>query len=500
MQQGGNQGNGGGMPPYQNPYTPEQLQQWQQYGIPQQQFTPEILQYMLEQGMTQPQVTPEMLAQWQMQLYQMQMQQMQQIQQMQGMPEDMVRKQARKQTRSRERRGGGGFGRFLRLALILAVLGGGAFYVVNLNRGSAPTTAVIEMGTLGTTYKGDALIVRNETAFDDEGVQSIDYLAPEGGVVQRSNEICYVYSTGYSSKEMNTLQDYRDQIKNYQRTLLKGETKIDSRMERLENEVVDRGLEVRSLVQGARGNLGNQEKILETAITQRQNYFRGQYSSDMRLNRLFDDEATQRQRIDSWIKIKRATQECIVSFYTDGFEQVLTPTEYDKYTPTEVRAMINGQRPEGTTASRGRTNIYRQVKKSNYAVLMLIHDNTWNPVEGSTHKLMLEHFSNTVVNAQILSFTRSSGELLLRLAVMGDVNPVLYMRTCSAELGEYADCLLVPSAAKFRQNDEWGVVVVDGEKKLFVPVNIIQETGGKAYISAIQTGILSAGQTVMLFH
>lgn len=502
MQQGGNQ-NGQGMPPYQPfiPYTPEQLQQWQQYGIPQQQFTPEIMQYMQQQGMAQQQVTPEMMAQWQAQLYQMQMQQMQQIQQMQGMPEELLAQQKRKQRRA-NRQSGGGFRRFLIVLLVIGMLGGGAWFVLRSTRGSAPTTAVIEMGTLGTTYRGDALIVRNEVAYSDEGVQSIEYVAQEGGTVYRNNVVCYVYSTGYNTKEVDTLQSLRDQIKNYQRTLLKGEViNSEARVDLLRNTLIERGLEVRSLVQGARGNLINQEKILDIAITQWQNMFRSKYSSDMRLNRLYDEENTQQKRIQSGIKQHTASEERLVSFYTDGFEHVLTEGSFDSFTPSEVRAMINGQKPEESSALRGRTNIYRLVKKSNYAVLMLVRDNTWNPVEGSEHKLMLEHFSNTVVTARILSFTRSGGELLLRLAVVGDVTPVLYMRSCSAELGEYADCMRVPSSAIFQQNGSDGVVIITEEgRQLFVPVNVVAEDGGKSYISAIQTGVLSVGQTVMLFR
>ncbi len=502
MQPTGPNGNNGnnGMPPTQPfvPYTPEQLQQWQQYGIPQQQFTPEIMQQMSQQGIAQPQVTPEMMAQWQQQMYQMQMQQMQQVQQMQGMEPPAQGKVKRVRQQNGGRRSC--VGRLFQLVLIAGALGFLGWFVYNNIQGSAPTTAVIELGTLGTTYHGDALIVRNETAYDDEGVQSIEYVAQEGSVVYGGDVVCYVYSTGYSSKEMQTLQENRNQIKDYQRTLIKGQTAYDPGMTRLESDVVERGLEVRNLVQGARGNLINQEKILDTVITQRQNYFRSKYSSNMQLNRLFDDEATQKQRIDSWIKQRAAAKESIISFYTDGYENALTPTDYEKYTPSEVRAMINGQRPEGTSSSRGRTDIYRLVKKTNYAVLMLIKDSTWNPVEGSTHKLMLEQFSSTVVNAQVLSFTRSGGELLLRLAVMGDVLPVLYMRTCQAELGEYADCMLVPSSAIFEQGGAKGVVVIQGDQQLFVPVNVVQENGGKAYISAIQTGVLNAGQTVRLFR
>ncbi len=495
-----------GMPPYQTfpPLTPEEQMLWQQYyGAGQQPLTPEMAQYLQMQGISPQQVTPEMLQQWQYQMLQMQeMQLMQQMQQQPPMqPPAPPPKQRRVKPAKEERAASGGFGRVLRLLLILGVVGAGTWFIWQSMQGSAATTAVIEMGTLGTSYRGDALIVRNETAYEDEGVQSIEYIAPEGGMVYQGDLVCFVYSTGYNSKEISVLQDYRDQIKNYQRTLLKSQTQFDTKMDRLESEVVQRGLEVRNLVQGARGNLINQEKFLEDSINKRQAYFRTRYSTDMRLRRLYDDEETQQQRIDSWIKQHRANRTSIVSFYTDGFEHALTPAEFEKYTPAEVRAMINGQRPEVSTASRGRTNIYRLIsQKDSYAVLMLVKDSTWNPVEGSTHKLKLEQFSNTVVDAQVRSFTRSGGELLLRLAVVGDVTPVIYMRNCQAELGEYADCMLVPSKAIFEQGGAKGVVLITEKQQLFVPVNVVQETAGKAYISAIQTGVLSVGQTVRLFR
>ena len=410
-------------------------------------------------------------------------------------------KKERKEQRRQKRRSRSRFSRILQTLLILATVAGGVLVALNAMQGSKPTTAVIESGTLGTIHRGDAMIVRNETVYSDEGVQSIDYKAQEGSVVYRGDVVCYVYSTGYSTKAMTTLQDYRDQIKDYQQTLLAGETAYDQKMNRLETDVVQRGLEVRSLVQGQRGNLINQETILATAINERQKYFRSKYSSDMRLNRLFDDEETQQQSIDGWIKQRAATQESIISFYTDGFEAALTPDQFQVYTPAEVRAMIAGQKPEKDASARGKTDIYRLVKKSNYAVLMLIKDSVWTPVEGTTYKLMLEQFSNTTVDAQVLSYTRASGELLVRLAVMGDVEPVLYMRTCQAELGEYADGLLVPATAIYTQNDQQGVVRINEDgTQVFIPVDILARQGDKVFISAIQTGVIGTGQQVRLFR
>ena len=506
VQSGPNQPQGGFDPFFQqqqqgmNPQWPQQAGMPPQPNMPNGQWTPQgqpIYQQPMPGQPVQGQwpqqpLSPEVLQQMQYEAYMQQMPAMPTMQQPMEPPVQGKKK--------RKRKTGGGGSKWWLTALALVLVAGVAWYFLKDLIGQPQlNTAVVEAGTLGDTHVGDALIVRNETAYDDEGVQNIEYVAQEGSTVYRGDVICYVYSTGYSSKEMTTLQDYRDQIKDYQQTLLKSETAYDQKMTRLENEVLQRGLEVRSLVQGARGSLINQETILESAITQRQSYFRSKYSSDMRLNRLFDDESTQQQRIDSWIKQKVATQESIVSFYTDGFEYALTPAEYEKYTPSEVRAMINGVKPEVSAAQRGRTDLYRLVRQNNYAVLMLLKDTTWNPIEGTTYKLVLEQFSDTVVDAQVLSFTRSGGELLLRLAVIGDVSDVLYMRTCSAQLGEYVDCLKVPQKALYTKNDTQGVVLVAGESQLFVPVKVLRQEGGSAYISPVQTGTLTTGQTVRLF-
>ena len=287
MQSDNRQQQGGGY----MPYTPEQMQQWQQSGMPPQ-MTPDMMQQMWQgQQMwqqSQPavplqQMTPEQIQQMQYEAYMWQMQQMPPMPTMQQPPVQPPR--GRSKPHKKNKGGGGSIGSVLKVLVALAVAGGVAWFFLKDMGAGSQATAQIEMGTLGTSYTGDALIVRNETAYNDEGVQSIDYVAQEGSVVYRGDVVCYVYSTGYSAKEMTALQDYRDQIKDYQRTLLKSETAYDQKMTRLEGDVTERGLEVRSLVQGARGNLTNQENILKTAITQRQNYFRSKYSSDMRLNR-----------------------------------------------------------------------------------------------------------------------------------------------------------------------------------------------------------------------
>ena len=389
--------------------------------------------------------------------------------------------------------------RWYQVFLLLAAFGFAGWYLYTALAPAASPYAVITAGTLGARYSGDCLIVRDETPYDAEGVTSVEYTAEEASVVQRGTEICKVFSSGFSTREMTTLQDYRDQIRDYQMTLLKAETTYDARMARVESDVLTRAKEVRDMIGGARGSLNNQEKLLGAAIDARQLYLKQKYSSDQRLSRLYDDELSQLQRIDSWTKAYAATAESIVSFYSDGYEYGLTSANYDTFTPADVRRMYNGWKPERSTPQKGRTTIYRTIRDGAWNVLFLVKDATWNPVEGQSYELKLEGFENTQVTARVDSFTRSGGELLVRLSVMDSVMPILYMRTCQAELGDYVSTLCVPSRAMYRVDDTDGVVVVDGSNTSFIPVNIIWRNGDDVYISAIQQGLLYEGQTVMLF-
>jgi hypothetical protein len=139
------------------------------------------------------------------------------------------------------------------------------------------------------------------------------------------------------------------------------------------------------------------------------------------------------------------------------------------------------------------------VKKDNYAVLLLIKDKTWNPTKDGVYELTLEQFTSTKVNAKVLSYARSGGELLLRLAVVDDVTNVLYMRTCEATIGESVQCMTVPLAALYTQNGAQGVVITQNGTPCFVPVNVLSQSGGKAYIQAIQSDVLQEGMEVRLF-
>ena len=386
------------------------------------------------------------------------------------------------------------------IMLIVLTLAFAAWYLITTLTPEPAHFAKITADQNVTRYTGDCLIVRDEAPFDAEGLSSVEYIAEEGTTVYRGAMICNVYSSGFSTREMTTLQEYRDQIKEYQIKLLKSEITTDTWMEKLESEVMTRAREEREIIGGTRGNMANQEKLLSAAIQARQSYLREKYADDQRMTRLYDDEQSQLQRISSWTKQYVAmNDQAVVSFYSDGYEYGLTTQNYDQFTPAQVRAMINGQKPEGNALAKGKTTIYRMVKNGRWYVLMLIRDSGWNPTEGAVYDLKLENFTDTTVRATVMSFTRTGGELEVCLSVNDDVTPVLYVRTCTGVLGDNVTGLTVPSRAIYTQDNMPGVVVVDGDYEWFIPVNILDRRDGMVFIAAIQQGVLFEGQTVRLF-
>ena len=385
------------------------------------------------------------------------------------------------------------------IMLVVLALGFAIWYLVTSLTPETSPYAQITAGVIGTRYTGDCLIVRDETPFDAEGVSSVDYIAEEGSLVSRGTSICNVYSSGFSTREMTALQDYRNQIKEYQIKLLKAQVTTDAYMEKLEADVMTRAREVRELIGGARGNMNNQETLLAAAIQARQNRLKELYSDDQRMTRLYDDELSQLQRISSWTKQYSATSEGLVSFYSDGYEYGLTVTNSGQFSPAEVRAMMNGKKPTADLTAKGKTTIYRLVRNGHWMVLMLIRDSNWNPVEGAEYELKLENFKDTMVTARVNSFTRTGGELEVVLDIMDDVKSVLYIRTCTGVLGDSVSSLTVPAKALYYQDNMPGVVVVDGDYQFFIPVNVLDKRDGMVFISAIQQGVLYEGQTVRLF-
>ena len=372
---------------------------------------------------------------------------------------------------------------------------------------SLPSTAIVQESSLGNYYDGTLVIARNERLISTENKTRIDFEAQEGSKVHRSQAICKVYSSGYNQTEINRLNTYRDQIEAYHSNqVLK--TYVDAALDS-ENAAIDAlAQQVRALVQGRGvGSLSSIEKQLDSALTSRKNYLRQKYPDDQELSQLYKVENDQIKKISSWTTTYTADEDCLVSFYTDGYEEFVNSRTYGTLMPTDVKNVIRGVSPNMDTVSKGNEPIYRAVIEDEWYALFLCNDPDWNPVVGEVYRMQLTGFENYIVDGKIMSFTRIGNDLLLRMRIEGNVAPVLNSRTCDATVGDFVFGVRVPVDALYSLKDDRtgkesiGVIVLDGGLQTFVEVIVISYTDeNMAFVRPTLSGSpLEAGKTVMLF-
>lgn len=385
------------------------------------------------------------------------------------------------------------------ITVIILLLVFGGLALSQMLRTQSEKTAVVAISRQGSTYAGKAIIVRNESAYSQESVSMVRYAAEEGQPVSRGDPVCTVYTSGLSNRELTSLQNYRRQIKEYLKILVASTDTPDTRLQRAETLVLERATETQALVRGAVGNMINQEALLREAMTARYTYLRQKYPDDTKLTRLYDNESNQLQRIETWTKQFPASDNGLVSFYTDGFEAALNLNNYTTYGPQEVRSMINGRVPDAFKPLANHTDIFRLVRQFNWAVLLMSNNQAWNPVPGEIYQMIIESFDSTTVSATVESVTRAGGELLVRLSVPDSVEPVLYVRNCQVQLSTTTITYAVPQAALREQGGMVGVVVRFREGDYLVPVTVLSTEGNLAHVLPVDSGFLYEGLTVRVF-
>lgn len=367
---------------------------------------------------------------------------------------------------------------------------------------SNATTAIARADALGKYHTGSVVIARNETLYETENKTSIDFVASEGNRVSRNSVICKVYSSGYNQTEIGKLDEYREEIQNYHVNQVFS-SYVDAALDANNEEIASLAQQVRTLVQGRGvGSLSNLEKQLESALDVRKNYLRQKYPDDQTLSELYKIENDQLKKIESWTTTYTADEDCLISFYTDGYENMVNANTYSTLTPADVRSVIRGAAPEQSTVSRGSDPIFRTVTDDEWYALFLCTDRDWNPVVGEEYQMQLTGFDNYVLAAQVESFTRIGGDLLLRMRINSSVEPVLNIRTCGATVGDFVSGVHVPMNALYSYENMIGVVVLENGVQTFVPVSVISYSDeNTAFVRPTLSGSpLEADKTVMLFN
>jgi len=341
------------------------------------------------------------------------------------------------------------------------------------------------------------VIMRDETVASMDGNSTMIFVAEEGQYLNAGDEIAYIYSAGYSTKEMQKLESIRQDIRAYHTTIL--DNIVDTQLELLDRNVHYLAQQMKSLVtRKASGSLINLEIQLSEAMKARQEYLRQNRREDTKLNSLYEDESKRESSISSWRKIETASEAGVVSFYLDGYEQYLSPDNVSNITIDGIKNVLIGRAAGEASDSRLVTNIYRMVKTDKWYILLLSGDASFNPVTGQHFWLQMEGFDDVIYQTSVESILKSGNETLALLSCSDPIGPLLNQRSGNAIISAELNGLYVPAGAIMTVNNLTGVTVYDGAAGSFVPVQVISEDGARVLVTPVAEGSLVQGNYVLV--
>lgn len=379
----------------------------------------------------------------------------------------------------------------------MLVMGVAVYFIVGRVQPSRAEYLPVVAGSASDTRRMQAVIMRNETVASMDGNSTLVYVAEEGQRLSAGDEIAYVYSAGYSTKEMQKLETIRQDIRAYHTTILSNI--VDTELDRLDSNVHYLAGQLKSLAaRKTSGSLINLELQLTQAMEARQEYLRQNRREDTKLNSLYEDEIKRESSIASWRSIETASTAGVVSFYLDGYEQYLSPDNLANITIDDVKSILAGQRADLASGSRLTTNIYRLVDANEWYVLLLDSDPSFNPVTGQNFWLQMEGFDDVIYQMKVDSILRSGSDTLAIMTCSNPIGPLLNQRTGNAVISAEITGLYVPAGAIMKENNLIGVTVYDGGAGSFVPVQVVSSEGNSVLVSPVVEGSLVPGNYVLV--
>ena len=185
-------------------------------------------------------------------------------------------------------------------------------------------TGEIEFGSLGADLEATAAIIRDEKIIMSEPYEKITYDVVEGETVNNDQVIAQMYKRGYQDETMVTLLTLQKQIYDYQFQLLGGQPPQE--LADLNASIDGVELQIRAVSRGeSELDMLDLEQTLKDLENQRVTLMQTIVTPDTALTQLYNDLKTQQNVMSGWKRdIKNTSGTGVVSFYFDGYEQVLS--------------------------------------------------------------------------------------------------------------------------------------------------------------------------------
>jgi hypothetical protein len=376
-----------------------------------------------------------------------------------------------------------------RFFLIIAVLLGLAVWLL-LYLAGAFSQPKVEWGKLASDQTFTAIVLRDEQLVEATEYSKLACLAAEGQSVAKDADVATLYLSGFSDKDIESLAELRNTIKDYQENNVLKST-VNKDLQDLNKSIDDKMGEISAKAIGRQTqDMAVAEAELRTLMQQRKDFMLTITNQDDTLERYYQLEENLVNKINQTRKTLKSPADGLISYYLDGHEAELTVNGISDMTPAKVKKLLEKLLTEKVSFNSsvvvevGRP-ICRIVNPAKwYAVIVM--SSRENPfVQGMEYPLTFGGLQDTV-NGRAVKVSKAGGDELVVLEIPEGVQNMLSLRVASGHLGRDIDGFRIPVGMLKEDNGKYYIAIKgSGANVRQIEVNLLGRDEKYAIISDV---------------
>lgn len=378
-------------------------------------------------------------------------------------------------------------GRFYAFLLVCLIVGGAVLGIVLSGRNAG----IVRAGAMEAEIETNVVFIRDEQSVGVDKYDRISFTVNEGDTVSAGEDVALVYKWGYSDDMMQSLLTVEGQIYSAQTVQLAGVENAE--LGSIELQIQNKRLAIRAAALGeSEEDLLLMQRELAELLSARAAFLSQTVQPTTALTELYATQAERVAQLDTYREKVVAPDAGRVSFYFDGYEQILNTDKLD----TINAALISNVASGSADLLSGTSNnlVYRLIKTNLwYLAFVTPRSQALRLCAGEQYTISFAgnglQFSGTA-----MSPTASDGGVLNMLEITEEMGELYRTRKLKATLTAQVSGLLVPLKFITVKDGMASVTVDAGEQQTAIPVTVIATDGDDALVRAVQAdGSLAAG-------
>ena len=284
---------------------------------------------------------------------------------------------------------------------------------------------------------------------------------------------------------MVTLLNLQKQIYDYQIQMLGGQQPQE--LIDLNNNIAEVEKQIRAVSRGqSKLDMLDLEQTLKDLDNQRTALMLTIVTPDATLTQLYSDLKSQQNVMSGWKRdIKNTSGTGIVSFYFDGYEQVLSVNKLSTINSALVKNVVNGGNTAKNADSTSEVPLYRIINNTHWFIAFVTSSSDpMRLAEGEQYSVLFQNYSDQQFTATARASQVSEKSVVNILEFNTDIGKLIGTRTVAATISKSAQGLVVPLSAIQIVSGVPGINISYGDSALRVEVDILAQSDNKAVIRA----------------